>query len=61
MAERGLSLDYSTIARWVLVYAPVLKGRVRRKLRRPGRFSGLMKPTSAWPDDGRTYTMPLIR
>jgi len=25
MAERGLSVDHSTIARWVLRFAPVLK------------------------------------
>src|SRR5690348_1442638 len=25
MAERGLSIDHSTIARWVLRYAPILK------------------------------------
>src|SRR5260370_41931687 len=36
MAERGLSLDHSTIARWVLRYAPELSRRIRRHLRRPG-------------------------
>jgi len=36
MAERGLSLDHSTIARWVLRYAPELSKRIRRHLRRPG-------------------------
>src|SRR6266851_7109430 len=36
MAERGLSLDHSTIARWVLRYAPELSQRIRRHLRRPG-------------------------
>ena len=36
MAERGLSLDYSTAARWVLRYAPELSKRIRRHLRRPG-------------------------
>ena len=35
MAERGLAVDHSTIARWVLRYAPVLNERVRRELRRP--------------------------
>jgi transposase-like protein len=30
MAERGLSVDHSTIARWVLRYAPELNKRVRR-------------------------------
>jgi transposase, IS6 family len=35
MAERGLRVDHSTIARWVLHYAPVLNERLRRHLRRP--------------------------
>ena len=37
MAERGLSVDHSTIARWVLHYAPLLHTRIRRHLRRPNR------------------------
>ena len=36
MAERGLRMDHSTIARWVLRYAPELSKRIRRHLRRPG-------------------------
>jgi len=35
MAERGLSVDHSTIARWVLRYAPVLNERLRRHVRLP--------------------------
>ena len=35
MAERGLTLDHSTIARWVLRYAPVLNDRIRSEMRRP--------------------------
>jgi len=35
MAERGLSLDHSTAARWVLRHAPELSKRIRRHLRRP--------------------------
>src|SRR5512138_1642180 len=37
MAERGLTVDHSTIARWVLRYAPVLNERLRRHVRRPVR------------------------
>lgn len=36
MAERGLSLDHSTIARWVLRYSPELRKRLRPHLRHPG-------------------------
>ena len=36
MAERSLGVDHSTIARWVLRYAPELSTRIRRHLRRPG-------------------------
>ena len=37
MAERGLSVDHSTIARWVLWYAPVLNERNRSEMRNPNR------------------------
>jgi transposase-like protein len=37
MAERGLSLDHSTIARWVLRYEPILSQRIRCEMRRPNR------------------------
>jgi len=30
MAERGLAVDHSTIARWLLTYAPVLNERIPR-------------------------------
>ena len=35
MAERGLSLDHSTIARWVLRYASILSQRIRCEMCRP--------------------------
>ena len=37
MMERGLSVDHSTIGRWVLRYAPELSKRVRREIRPPNR------------------------
>ena len=37
MAERGLTVDHSSIARWVLHYAPILEERIRREIRRPNR------------------------
>jgi transposase, IS6 family len=37
MAERGLSVDHSAIARWVLHYGPLLHQRTRRHLRSPNR------------------------
>src|SRR5580698_5086864 len=37
MAERFLSIDHSTIARWVLHYGPILNQRIRREMRRPNR------------------------
>src|SRR5215472_14103628 len=33
MVERGLKLEHSTIARWVLAYAPELEKRVKRQLK----------------------------
>src|SRR5512133_957969 len=37
MAERGLTIDHSTFARWVLRYAPVLNERIRSEMRHPNR------------------------
>src|SRR3982750_3785729 len=37
MAERGLTIDHSPIARWVLRYAPVLNDRIRSEMRNPNR------------------------
>src|SRR5215510_10652722 len=37
MLERGLTIDHSTIARWVLRYGPVLNQRIRSEIRRPNR------------------------
>jgi len=37
MGERGLNVDHSTIARWVLRYAPILNERIRRHIRYPNR------------------------
>jgi IS6 family transposase len=37
MTERGLTIDHSTIARWVLRYAPVLNQRIRSEMRHPNR------------------------
>src|SRR5215510_15123133 len=37
MMERGLSVDHSTIGRWVLRYAPELNKRIRREIQTPNR------------------------
>jgi transposase, IS6 family len=37
MAERGLSVDHSTVWRWVQRYAPILHLRMRRELRTANR------------------------
>ncbi len=37
MAERGLPVDHSTIARWVLRYGPILSQRVRGQVRHTNR------------------------
>jgi len=37
MAERGVTVDHSTIARWVLRYAPLLNERIRSEMRNPNR------------------------
>ena len=37
MAERDLGVDHSTLARWVLRYAPILSQRMRHHVRYPNR------------------------
>jgi transposase, IS6 family len=52
MMERGLRVDHSTIARWVLRYAPELHKRVRREMRPPNRSwrvdETYVRVTGAW-------------
>jgi IS6 family transposase len=40
MTERGLDVDHSANARWVLHYAPILNERIRREMRPPNRPGG---------------------
>src|SRR3954454_8122817 len=61
MAERGLSVDHSTIARWVFAYAPILNERMRRPLRNPNRSWRVDEPTSVWAASGPIYTGLLIQ
>jgi transposase-like protein len=37
MAERGVEVDHSTIACWVLHFSPILNDLIRREMRRPNR------------------------
>jgi transposase-like protein len=37
MAERGVQVDHSTIARWVLHFSPILNELIRREMRCPNR------------------------
>lgn len=37
MAERGVDVDHSTIARWVVHYAPMLNELIRQEMRTPNR------------------------
>lgn len=37
MAEREVDVDHSTIARWVVHYAPLLNELIRREMRTPNR------------------------
>lgn len=52
MAERGLSVDHSTVARWVLWYALELSKPIRRHLRRPVAPGVSTRRTSELPDSG---------
>src|SRR5215831_12656501 len=55
MAERGLAVDHSTIARWVLTYAPLLNERIRSERRHSGRSWRTMKLMCESQASGPTY------
>src|SRR5687767_15008664 len=61
MAERGLSVDHSTVARWVLRYAPVLNQRIRSEMRNPNRSWRVDETYIRVAVNGRTYTEPSTR
>src|SRR4051795_2788183 len=56
MAERGLSVDHTTIYRWVQRYAPVLDKKCRAKLKPSSAHGEWMKPTSRSKGSGCTCT-----
>jgi transposase-like protein len=37
-AQRGVKVDHSTIARWVLHFSPLLNDLIRREMRSPATF-----------------------
>ena len=61
MAERGLSVDHSTIARWVLFYLPILNRRIRREMRQPNRSWRVDETYLRVRANGRTCIAPSIR
>src|SRR3954468_1849999 len=58
MAERGLTIDHSTITRWVLRYAPVLNQQILSEMRNPNRSWRVDELTSALPVGGPIYIGP---
>ena len=55
MAERGVQVDHSTIARWVLHFGPILNALIRREMRRPTDRGESMKPMSGSRAAGPVY------
>ncbi|MFT6734239.1 MAG: putative transposase, partial [Polaribacter sp.] len=43
MAERGLSIDHSTLNRWVIKYAPLLEKAFHKKRKNQAVDGGLMR------------------
>jgi transposase-like protein len=58
MLERGLTVDYSTLWRWVQRYAPVLNQRLRRDLRKPNGSWRVDETYIRLGGDGCTCTEP---
>ena len=61
MAERGVEVDHSTVARWVLHFGPILNDLIRREMRRPNVRGELMKRTFASRAAGPIYIERLTR
>src|SRR4051812_9673558 len=59
MGERGVSVDHSTIYRWVQKYAPEIEKRLRWQWRRPCSTSWrITRHTSGCEAGGPTSTAP---
>ena len=61
MAERGLTIDHSTIARWVLRYAPILNQRTRSDMRNPNRSWRVDETYIRVAGGGHIYIAPSTR
>ena len=61
MAERGVEVDHSTIARWVLHFSPILNDLSRREMRRPNRSWRVDEHTFASRAAGPIYIERLTR
>jgi len=57
MDERGLSVDRSTIYRWVQKYAPEMEKRLRGQCRHPQSTSGRVDETYVRVDGGRSQCL----
>ena len=58
MAERGLAVYHSTVARWVLKFAPVLNERIRSEMRHPNRSWRVDETYVRVADSGPIYIEP---
>ena len=58
MHERGVSVDHTTVFRWVQRYAPELERRCRPQLKAPMTPTASMRPTSRLKSSGPTSTGP---
>lgn len=58
MTERGLSIDHSTVHRWVVHFVPLLLERFNQRKRAVSGSGIWMKPISRSADAGCTSTAP---
>jgi len=58
MAERGISIDHSTIHRWVVHFAPLLADRFNRRKRAVTGRGMPTRPMSRFAADGRISIAP---
>src|ERR1700730_13306966 len=61
MAERGVSVDHSTVHRWAIKLLPVLEKAFRRRKRPVGKSRRITRRTFASRGNGGIFTVPSTR
>ena len=61
MAERGVSVDHSTINRWINKFSPLLEAETRKRRSPVGKACDSMKPTYVSKESGSIFIVRLTK